>query len=142
MKARILLALVGCLLAVCLSSYAQDYSKVLKDHIQSRRKGDAITVLSTKKTGDYTYSGLYCVIKAPSLIAYQYYAFIKGGRVEEFSEITDDNQVIVLTFDEKSFVEAKNSNFSFMPKYTIESKAEYDARIKREGKTSRGGVSK
>lgn len=131
MKARVLLIITSWLLAACFTSYAQNYQKILDKYIQSRNEAKSI-VLSVEKTGDYTYSGIYCTIKAPRLFAYQFVAYIKGGQVKEFSEKTDDNQVLVVTFDEESFIKAKNDNFKNMPEYTIETKAEYDARMKRE----------
>ena len=132
MKARILLTLASCLLAVCFTSNAQDYPKVLEDYIQSRRNGETTTVLSAEKTGVNTYSGIYCVQKDRlSLLAYQFFAFIKDGRVQEFSEKTDDDHVLVISFDEESLIKAKNSNFKQMPKHTIETKAQYDTRVKQ-----------
>jgi len=138
MKVRILLIFASCFLAFCSTSYAQEYPKVLDDYIQSRRVGETTMVLSAEKTGDHTYSGIYCIIKAPSLFTYQFSAFIEGGKVEEFSEKTDDDHVFVITFDEESFIKAQNSNFKTMPKYTIETKAEYDARMKREKRKTFG----
>ena len=133
MKARILLIIASCLLAVCFTSYAQDYPKVLDDYIQSRIKDAKTIVIRVEKTGENTYSGIYCVQKDRLLLfTYQFFAFIKGGQVKEFSEITDDNIVLVITFDEESSIKAINSDFSSMPKYTIETKAEYDARMRRE----------
>lgn len=133
MKTRILLIIASYLFAASFTSYTQDHPKVLDDYIQSRRIDTEVIVLNVEKTGEYTYSGIYCVQKNRlSLFAYQFFAFIKNGKVIEFSEKTDDDHVLVMTFDEGSLIKTKNSNFKTMPKYTIETKADYDARMKRE----------